>query len=409
MRLLHTADWHIGQTLNGWTRHAEHAAVLGALPDLVVAHEVDALVVAGDIFDGINPSAEAQQLLYDTLIALHERRPHLTTVLVAGNHDPAWRLEAPAGLLQRIGVHVVGVMHREAGAIDLGRHLVPLQDRQGHIRAQVLAIPFLRASDLSGLGNRQADGSSPIVEATRRLYAEATDAARLCIGDLPLLATGHLHCAGGLECEGAERRILVGGEHAVPHDVFPGDLAYVALGHLHRPQVIGREQVRYSGSTFPLSATELGTSHGLTLVSLDGPLMRVEHIPVPRPVPCHRVPQHGAIALRDLEAALAALVLDPDCPPERRPFVQVVLELDGPAAGLAGEAEQVLERYPIRSAGIRIERPRTQAAAAVDGDAPRPLAECDPADLFARAFEAANGVPPEPEHLRAFHLAAAGD
>ncbi|MFO1151844.1 MAG: exonuclease SbcCD subunit D [Alsobacter sp.] len=409
MRLLHTADWHIGQTLNGWTRHAEHAAVLSALPDVVEAHDVDALVVAGDIFDGVNPSAESQQLLFDTLIALHDRRPHLTTVLVAGNHDPAWRLEAPAGLLQRIGVHVVGVMHRNAGSIDLDRHLVPLQDRQGRVRAHVLAIPFLRASDLPGMGEAAEGGGSPIVAATRQLYAEAAQAARARAGDLPLLATGHLHCAGGLECEGAERRILVGGEHAVPHDVFPGDLAYVALGHLHRPQRVGRDEVRYSGSTFPLSATELETRHGLSLVSLDGARLAVEHLPLPRPVACHRIPQRGALPLRELEAALAALDLDPDCPPERRPFVHVVLELDGPAAGLAGEAEQVLERHPVRSAGIRVERPRVEAAAPDAGQAARSLAETDPADLFARAFEAANGVPPEPRHVSAFHLAAAGD
>lgn len=406
MRILHTADWHIGQTLNGWTRESEHAAFLGSLPDLVEDQDVDALVVAGDVFDGFNPSAESLQLLYDTLIALHRRRPHLTTVMVAGNHDPALRLEAPAALLQRIGVHVVGVTHRRDGLLDLGRHLVPLRDPAGDVAAHVLAMPFLRAADLPGLGqDRGEDAGSPIERATRRLYHEAVEAAKAQAAGLPLLATGHLHCAGGLESEGAERRILVGGEHAVPPDLFPEDLSYVALGHLHRPQAIGLPHIRYSGAPFPLSATEIGYEHGVSVLDVDRHGATSVHVLVDRPVACLKL----VVAPGDLEAALAKLPVDATCPRGRQPFLHLVLTPDGPAPGLAAEAERILAGFALRCGSLRIERPRPAETGPAVGPAVLPLAEWDPADLFSRAFETVHGVPPEAPHRAAFHRALAGD
>jgi DNA repair protein SbcD/Mre11 len=414
MRILHTADWHIGQTLNGWTRESEHAAFLGLLPDLVEDQGVDALVMAGDVFDGFNPSAESMQLLYDALLALHRRRPHLTTVIVAGNHDPALRLEAPAALLRRIGVHVVGVMHRRDGEIDLARHLVPLRDAAGDIAAHVLAIPFLRAADLPGLGqNREREGGeqstdeagSPIARATRRLYREAVEASRATGAGMPLLATGHLHCAGGLESEGAERRILVGGEHAVPPELFPEDLSYVALGHLHRPQSIGQERIRYSGAPFPLSATEIGYEHGVSILDVDRHGTVATHVRLDRPVACLRL----SVAPADLEAALTRLALDPGCPRQRQPFLHLVLTPDGPAPGLAAEAERILSSLPVRCGSVRIERPRPALAEGARAPAVVPLAEWDPSDLFTRAFAAAHGVEPGTEHRAAFHRALAGD
>lgn len=410
MRILHTADWHLGQTLNGWPRESEHAAFLAVLPDLVEDEGIDAMIVAGDVFDGFNPSAESLQLLYDTLIALHLRRPRLTTVMIAGNHDPAGRLAAPAALLGRIGVHVVGSIHRRDGRVDPARHLVALRDEAGEVAAHVLAVPFLRAADLPGLGQGgfeaggSGEASSPIERATRRLYHEAVEAVRDAARGVPLLATGHLHCAGGLESEGAERRILIGGEHAVPPDLFPQDLAYVALGHLHRPQAIGAAHIRYSGAPFPLSATEIGYEHGVSIVEISGGTTSVRHVPLPRHVPSLRL----VTPPQALEARLAALALDPSCPRERQPFVHVVLTPEGPAAGLAAEAEQLLARFAVRCGSLRVERPKPKD----DETAAKSLlalAECDPADLFVRAFESTHGVPPGALHRAAFHRALAGD
>jgi len=120
----------------------------------------------------------------------------------------------------------------------------------------------------------------------RSLYGELYQALAPKLADLPFIVVGHLHVRGGIESKGAERRILVGRQHAVPHDVFPADASYVALGHLHKAQSIGSIGViRYSGSLIPLSATEQPYRHGVTLVTIDGAAVTTEHIEIPRPVP----------------------------------------------------------------------------------------------------------------------------
>ena len=206
VRILHTADWHIGQTLNGWSRDSEHTAFLRRLPELVRSLEVDSLIVAGDVFDGVNPSAESTRMLYDALAALHASRPGLQTVLVAGNHDPAGRLEAPHALFEAIGVRAIGVIHREKNnALDVTRHLVPLRDRDGEAQAFVMAIPYLRAGDLPIVPQDSDEPGSPVVKASRRLYSEAVELARRYSGDAPIVVTGHLHCSGATEWLCGER------------------------------------------------------------------------------------------------------------------------------------------------------------------------------------------------------------
>ena len=113
MRILHTADWHIGQTLNGWSREYEHQVFCDALRDVIVTEGVDALLIAGDVFDGINPSGEAQRLLYGAIAGFLRANPRLQIVITAGNHDPAQRLEAPEAVLNELGVHVLGTLRRE--------------------------------------------------------------------------------------------------------------------------------------------------------------------------------------------------------------------------------------------------------------------------------------------------------
>ena len=396
--MIHTADWHIGQTLNGWSRETEHRAFLDRLHDLILSEDVDVLLVAGDVFDGINPSGEAQSLLYGAIARMVRARPHLQIILTAGNHDPAQRLEAPEAVLNELGVHVLGTLRRGPDGVDLDRHLIALRGRDGVIRAYVLAVPFLRQADLPGLHLGAEDGDEPaITSAVRALHREMTEAAVDRSGGLPLLAMGHLTCSGGLASEGAERRILIGGEHAVPPDVFPAELAYVALGHLHRPQSLDGGRVRYSGSAFPLSASEIAYDHGVTLIDLaEGMVHR--HIPIERPVPMHRIPAAGAGKLEDVLAALADLALSADTPREVQPFLYLSLMADRPVTQLATEVEALMERTPARLAGLSITRSDQPA----QNRPPATLAETSPEDLFQSAFQEAHGTPPEAHHLAAF-------
>lgn len=399
IRVLHTGDWHIGQSLRGYSRAHEHARVLARLEAIVAEREVDALVVAGDVYDSQNPSGEAQALLYDVLVRLHRARPAMTIVLTAGNHDAAGRLEAPSPLLEAIGVRVVGNVRRREGALAIERHLVPVV-KDGEVAARILAVSYPTAACLPPLGREEG---SPIVRAVRALYAQAMEAAAPHLCGLPLLVTGHLHVAGGTESEGAERRILVGGEHAVPPDVFPGEADYVALGHLHKAQTMAGGRVRYSGSLIPLSATEQPYLHGVSLVTLgDGPA-RVEHIAIPRPVPFLRLPASGDMRLSDLGDHLKALALDPDLPPDERPFVQIRLAREGLGPGHRAEIDRIADGFPVRIVDTRITAARDPAAEAPDEAPPVRLAERDPEDLFRLAFARARGTPPEPAHLEVFH------
>lgn len=398
MRIIHTADWHIGQTLNGFARDYEHQSFLNHLAELVETLEADALIVAGDVFDGINPSGEAQRMLFTALAEMRRRRPHLTTVMVAGNHDPAGRLEAPSPVLDAIGVRVIGTLAYRDDSLDMERHLVPLRDVSGQVRAHVLALPFLRPADLPALTT-----GVTIPDAVKAFHDDCLGLCSPLIGDVPLIATGHLHCAGGTESEGAERRIMIGGEHAVPPEAFDPAFAYVALGHLHRPQNLAGGRVRYCGSAIPLSASEVGYDHGVTLLTVDGGAVTHEHIPVPRPVPCHKVPTSGSISVTDLAAALDALGAG-DLPRDRQPFVYINLTADGPAANILTAAEAVLQDRSLRVAGLRI------ASTAKSGEgAPQVISldQTTPEALFKDAFEAANLVPAGEDHLAAFREAEA--
>jgi exonuclease SbcD len=399
MRIFHTADWHIGQTLNGWSREHEHLVFLDTLRDLIVQHRVDVLLVAGDVFDGINPSGEAQRMLYGAIADLLRANPRLQIVMTAGNHDPAQRLEAPEAVLNSLGVHVLGTLRRNGQDVCMERHLIPLRASSGATRAYVLAVPFLRQADLPGLQLGAEGGPEPAVTAAARaLHLAMTKAAIKRAGELPVIAMGHLTCAGGLESEGAERRILIGGEHAVPPEIFPPALAYVALGHLHRPQSLDAGRVRYSGSPFPLSAAEIGYEHGVTLLDLDEGIAPC-HIPLPRPVPMHRLPTRGAATLADVTAGLAALKLNPDAPRNAQPFVYLSLLADRPAPQLAAQVEGLIEGLPLRLAGLSITRSDT----AVQPEVPPPtLAETTPEDLFQTAFRQVHCLEPGPAHLAAF-------
>jgi exonuclease SbcD len=398
LRLLHTADWHVGQTLAGFDRLAEHRAALSAIGEVIVREAIDVVIVAGDVFDQSNPSAEAQRVVYDALAAWSRSRPRLQVVLTAGNHDSPGRIEAPDGLLAAIGVRAVGLLHRREGAIDLSRHLIPLRDAGGEVAAHCLAVPFLRAADLPAV-DADAPGS-PVARAVAAVYGEAIAAARIAAGGLPLVATGHMTLAGGTESEGAERRILMGGEHAVPAGVFPADLAYVALGHLHAPQSVGRPEMRYAGSIAPLSRSEIAASQGVVVVEIGGEGVAVRRVPLPRTVAMHRLPAQGAMPPEAVGPALAVVAAPPGAPRETWPFVHLVITADAPRADLRAEIEAAAEAYAVRLFGVTVERGPAAAPAAAEPR--RSLAEEDPETLFARLFEITHGHPPEERHRLVF-------
>jgi exonuclease SbcD len=410
MKVLHTADWHIGQTLAGFSRDNEHAAVLAAVARICVEREVDALVVAGDIFDHQNPSGASQQLFYATLLALRRACPGMQIVITAGNHDAAGRLEAPAAILGELGVRVIGNARRTDGRLDARRHLVPLRSRGGDVAANVLAVSYPTPACLPPFGSLATDnGLSSIVAATHTLYDELWEGSGAGRDGLPVIVTGHLHVLGAIESEGAERRILVGGQHAVPVSIFPQDAAYVALGHLHKAQRVSAEHVRYSGSLLPLSATEAPYRHSVTLLTIQSDrLSDIEQIPLPRPVPFLKLPE---LSLGDLHDHLKALDLEDGLPVELQPFLHVQLSRERLEAGHRARVDEIVSAFAVRLVGVSLARPDPShdVAAEVAAETVR-LQELQPLEMFREAFAEKHNTAPTEAHERAFHeaLAAVG-
>ena len=148
IRILHTADWHLGQTFFGYDRAEEHKAFLDWLAEEIRQNEIDALVIAGDVFDVSNPSAASQRIYYEFIYRVTAENPKLQIVIVAGNHDSAARLEAPLPLLQAMRTEVRGVVRKlEGGEIDYDHLTIELKNREGEAEVLCMAVPFLRQGD----------------------------------------------------------------------------------------------------------------------------------------------------------------------------------------------------------------------------------------------------------------------
>jgi len=391
LRLLHTADWHLGQTLRGCSRDEEQSAALTSLIQEVKHHQPHALIVAGDIFDSPNPSAQAQHLLYRTLVALHTASPNTTTILTAGNHDAATRLESPRDLLAAFNVYVVGNIRRHQNHTQTQHHLIPITANNQTL-AHVLAISYPTAACLPA--------APTLIDSVKTLYAGLVEQTRPQWQGLPLILTGHLHVSGAQTSEGAERNILIGGENAFPANHFPPEAAYIALGHLHKPQRIGADHIRYSGSLIPLSASEIDYKHGITLVEIDNQTVTTQHIEIPRPLPFLRLPYKNYATFDEIPKLISDLRLNKDNPPNQRPFAQVRLSRKGLPATFREDLAQLADNAGLRLVDTRIEDAEaTRTTTAIPTSS---IADHDPTHFFHLAFERTHNQPPTPAHLAVF-------
>lgn len=394
VRLVHTADWHLGHALHDVPREREQRQFLGWLRELLAEVRADALVVAGDVFETSNPSAAAQAMWYELLADLRAALPALDVVVIGGNHDSASRLDAPEPLLRAQGIHVVGGLPRGAGgALDLDRLVVPLR-AGGEVAAWMAAVPFLRPADLPRdpalLAGPTGDPlGDPLIRGVRAVYTEVLDAARARREDgQALLATGHCYMVGTSLSHLSERRILGGNQHALPVDIFPDDVAYAALGHLHKPQRVGgRDGVRYPGSPIPLAMNEARYPHQVLVVDLEREqLAAVEPRRVPTFVDMIRVPRTGAAPLEEILVALAALPERDDTgDPRDRPYLEVCAALPRPEPKLRTLVEAELEGKAARLLKLAVEY--TGDGAALAESVPEvELRDLDPIEVFLRRY-----------------------
>ncbi|WP_288429581.1 exonuclease subunit SbcD [uncultured Spirosoma sp.] len=277
VRILHTADWHLGKRLYRHELLDDHELFLDWLIDIVEQRQIDVLLVAGDVFDSTNPNDGSMQLYYQFLTRLMPL--NCQVIITGGNHDSSSKLNAPRDLLRHLNIHVVGcasgdclqeVIHFHHNSTDL----------------IIGAVPFLRDGDLrrSIAGQSYDDRIDAIRMGIRTHYGKLADHCNELYKGVPVLAMGHLYVHGASVSESEREIHAVGGQAAFASEHFPAGFDYVALGHIHVPQRVGSgDSIRYSGSPIPLSFGERDNQHQvLEVLFEDGALTSIDPILVPR-------------------------------------------------------------------------------------------------------------------------------
>ena len=286
MKFLHTSDWHIGRSLYGRKRYDEFSAFLDWLAGFIEVQKIDALLVAGDIFDTGTPSNRAQELYYGFLCRVSASCCR-HVVIIAGNHDSPSFLNAPKEILKALQVHVVGAFTGKPED-----EVIVLKGPSGDPEAIVCAVPYLRDRDIrvAEAGESLDDKNIRLIRGIETHYAEvsrlAEEKQKTC-GDIPVVAMGHLFAAGGRTLEGdGVRELYVGSLAHVGKEIFSSGFDYVALGHLHLAQKVGGENhIRYSGSPIPMGFGEAGREKKVIRVEFEGKAPDIsEH-----PIPCFQV------------------------------------------------------------------------------------------------------------------------
>ena len=381
MRILHTSDWHLGASLKEHPRDYEHGEFLRWLTATLQKDAYDAILIAGDIFDSANPPARALQLWYGWLTSVVQLLPTLQIIVIGGNHDSASRLNAPAELLRALRIHTVGGLERlPDGRPDISPTIVALRDSGGEIRALVGAVPFLGTVSTEAV----SDCYGRMVD---QLRATAPPAAALML-------TGHLTALGSaLQRSTDSERAIAGSLENVPVAVFPDDVAYVALGHLHRAQQPA-ERVWYSGSPIPMSFAEQDYEHRVLSIELvpsdqGRSTATVSSIPIPRSVPMETWPAKGeAMSAADAMFRLQSVAAARDVE-ETLPLVQIRL-----SAGTAvhkRELDEAAHKRDIRLLHVDIGR-----AAKLGPGSREVLSLDDPRAVFVAAWSQSHGDRPIP-------------
>ena len=379
MKILHTADWHIGQRLHERQRTDEHEKFLDWLLNTIQEHQVELLLVSGDIFDTALPSSDATNLYYRFLYRLFDETDTYT-VITAGNHDSARHLEAPREFLEMGRIYVVGLADDPAKCVFTFPRNNP--------RVAVAAVPYLSESDLRHLSyETEVDRNERYREWLKTFYAD-------CVAEmpteLPKILMGHLFVQGG-HIGDSERNVQIGGATATHASDFPKDVNYVALGHLHRPQTIKRDDypIRYSGSPIPLRFNEADYRKKIYLLELsnDGTLKQDKEIKIPI-----------FKELCTVEGDEVSVLSDAMTGDWKDKYIQVKLKLTAPRVGISDEIRKAFSDRGGEVLSVELELPEAEQGP------PIPVEEMErPEKIFAEFHKAKfDGNPPDETLTRTF-------
>lgn len=328
MRIIHTSDWHLGQYFFTKNRSAEHQHFLRWLIEQVKQYQVDALIVAGDVFDTGAPPSYARELYNQFIVDLQKTGCQL--VILSGNHDSVSVLNESSALLRYLNTHVI-TSNSESPVITL-------KDKQGNPNGLVCAIPFLRPRDIQvsiagqSSEEKQLSLQNAIHEHYQSCYQKAVEQRTELDLDIPIIATGHLTVVGA-ELTDSVREIYIGTLDAFPSGAFP-PADYIALGHIHRPQLIGGQaHIRYSGSPIALSFDESQQQKSVCLVEFNQ--HRFAHVTL-LPIPVFQPLLSLKGALKELQKQLMDL-------PVKENELPIWLDIEVATQDYLGDIQQRIE------------------------------------------------------------------
>jgi exonuclease SbcD len=386
MRILHTADWHVGQLFYEYDRTYEHQQFLNWLLGTLFKEDINVLLISGDIFDLSNPSAASVKMLYSFLNQAVKANPCLQIIITAGNHDSAARLESPKPLLESSNIHIIGMIEKGVNAaIDYDKITIPLKDKGGNIKAWCIAVPFLRMGDYPVI----SDCENPYSEGVAAFYKEAYEYVESKTQvDQAIIAMGHLHTQQA-EISDIDKmeRLIMGGIECISSTAFHESIAYVALGHIHKAQRIGsKEHIRYCGSPLPMSFSETNYKHQVIVFDLIG--CRIENlqvIEIPLSVTLMRIPEEHSSLAEVLSSLQQLTTLEGNY--ETAPYIEVRVLLDGPEPGLRYKVETALAGKNARLAKIDV-RYKTGLATRQESEVANQvhLNELTPLDVLNKAY-----------------------
>ena len=280
-KILHTSDWHIGRKLKNKERSGEFIKFFSWLADVIKNENIEALLVAGDIFDNTTPSVKAQNIYYSFLgkIAKSSCR-HV--IIISGNHDSPAFLDAPKDLLKLCKIHVIG-----QACENPEDEVITLYDASQEPELIICAVPYLRDRDVRtfNVGDDVNNIEKSLIDGIKNHYEKVFEHAKKLKENskIPVIGMGHLFATGGKisEDEGV-RSLYVGNSVEINSNIFPDFLTYTALGHLHSPQKISRENIRYSGAPIAMGFGEIKNKKSVYVLELeDEKLMNIKEIQVP--------------------------------------------------------------------------------------------------------------------------------
>jgi exonuclease SbcD len=372
MRFLHTSDWHVGRAIRGRSRTEEFAAALEEVVGIARAEGVDAVLLAGDVYEHRAPSPDADAVVFDAFLRL--RDAGIRVVAIPGNHDSALRMEALGKLLRPIGVEVAPRIRPPAEG-----GIVQVPSRDGTEVAEVACIPFVperRFGDAAAL----FDASETWYQSYAQGMGELLGA--MCAGFTPgriQVVLGHLFTDGALVTPGGgERELTIGIAYAVPPSRLPGTVSYVALGHVHLPQAVkgSPAPARYAGSLLQLDFGEAGQRKSVSIVDAAPG----------KPAKVREVALASGRALADVRGTLDEVIARGGELGDA--YLRVFVSTDGPVPGIA---DRVREELPN---ALDVHLVYERAEHETTGD---PVSSLHPRDQFVAYYRQQHGAePPEP-------------